>query len=215
MIMWTWKVFILSLLLQCCMAGTPTSFPTFLMTVIDLFAGSGVSGFSGSGGDATAAQLKNPKAVWGDTLGIVYIGEKSNSCIRKVTTSNILLDFAGICNSASSVGQEGIQATASKLSSPLAVTGSTGGVIYFSDGGSNKVRYIAANGIVNLYAGGNTAATVDPGPATSAYLNSPNGLFLTTDGLMYIACYGSNQVRLVSVTGIITVFAGNCSLITI
>lgn len=175
--------------------------------VVDTFAGTGYLGTTGDGGDATAAMLNNPRAVWGDSVGAVYIAEKSNSCVRKVFTDNILIDFAGDCGSSSS-GTEGIQATSSRLSNPGSIVGDTSGVIYIGDTSSNKVRVVATNGIINLFAGvGGTSNTGDGGPATSAGIYGPTSLFLTTQGVMYVVCNSADQLRSIS-SNIVNLIAG-------
>jgi trimeric autotransporter adhesin len=64
---------------------------------------------------------------------------------------------------------------------------------------------------INTVAGDGTPAYLgDSGPATSAELNSPNGLTIDNAGNLYIADPGNNRVRKVDLgTGIISTFAGN------
>ena len=47
-------------------------------------AGNGTAGFSGDGGPATSAQLKDPRGVAVDSSGNLFIADKSNRRIRKV-----------------------------------------------------------------------------------------------------------------------------------
>jgi len=51
---------------------------------VRLFAGSGVAGFSGDGGPATAAQLNDPRAITVDSRGNAYIADYGNHAIRMV-----------------------------------------------------------------------------------------------------------------------------------
>ncbi|MBX2907498.1 MAG: T9SS type A sorting domain-containing protein [Taibaiella sp.] len=53
--------------------------------IIHTIAGTGVAGFSGDGGLATAAQLFDPSGIAFDLCGNLYIAEKENYRIRKVT----------------------------------------------------------------------------------------------------------------------------------
>ena len=54
------------------------------------------SGYSGDGSAATAALLNNPVGVVLDTSANIYIADKSNNVIRKVTPSTgAIRTFAG------------------------------------------------------------------------------------------------------------------------
>ena len=57
-------------------------------------------------------------------------------------------------------------------------------------------------------AGGNSGSTGDGGPATSARLNTPYGVALDMNGLLYIADTGNCRVRKVDNGGIMTTVAG-------
>ena len=63
--------------------------------IITTVAGNGSGGFSGDGGLATSAQLKNPKGITVDNQGNLFIADISNDRIRKVDTNNIISTFAG------------------------------------------------------------------------------------------------------------------------
>lgn len=58
---------------------------TALTGIITTIAGSGMSGSSGDGGSATSASLTLPFGVALDSSGNVYIADKGNSLIRKVS----------------------------------------------------------------------------------------------------------------------------------
>ena len=51
---------------------------------ISTVAGTGTTGFSGDGGPATSALLKDPRGVAVDSSGNLFIADKSNHRIRKV-----------------------------------------------------------------------------------------------------------------------------------
>ncbi len=53
-------------------------------SAITTVAGNGTAGYSGDGGTATSAQLRNPQQVTVDAAGNLYIADQSNYRIRKV-----------------------------------------------------------------------------------------------------------------------------------
>ncbi|MCK9929381.1 protein kinase [Frankia sp. Mgl5] len=63
--------------------------------VIETIAGTGVPGFSGDGGKATAATLRNPRGVAVDAAGNVYVTDASNNRIRRIDPAGIITTIAG------------------------------------------------------------------------------------------------------------------------
>src|ERR1035437_55499 len=54
--------------------------------VISTVAGSGKPGFSGDGGPATSAQLSNPLGVAVDQFGNIFVADKDNFRVRRITS---------------------------------------------------------------------------------------------------------------------------------
>jgi len=54
--------------------------------IITTYAGTGVAGFSGDGGPANVAELNNPYVVVFDSYNNMYISDRTNSRIRKITS---------------------------------------------------------------------------------------------------------------------------------
>ena len=100
---------------------------------------------------------------------------------------------------------------------PLTATKSAQGLIldgagnaYIADTGNNRVLfYNAATSTPSVFAGTGTAGyTGDNGLATTATLKGPTALTIDSGGNVYIADSGNNVVRKVSITGVITTYAG-------
>jgi len=81
--------------------------------IISTIAGRGTSGYSGDGGPATAAEIKEPCALVIDNSGNVFFTDLYNSCVRKIGTDGIISTIAGI---ADSVGYSGDGRTALRSS---------------------------------------------------------------------------------------------------
>jgi len=68
----------------------------------------------------------------------------------------------------------------------------------------------AAPGVISTVAGNGTAAySGDGGLATSASLNSPNGVAVDSTGNIYMADFANSRIRKVDTNGVITTVAGN------
>ena len=166
--------------------------------VIFTIAGTGTAGYSGDGGPANLAQFNGPSAVATDIYGNLYIADRNNNAIRKITNSTgNISTIAG--NGAVGSGGDNGPAAAAQLHSPAGVSIYGFGNIYISDQGNNVIRKIDTAGTITLFAGTYRNGYLgDGGLATHAEMSSPTGL--AVDGLerVYIADYDNNVIRLVS-----------------
>jgi TonB family protein len=176
--------------------------------------GDGTAGFSGDGGLATAAQLKNPLGVAMDASGNLFIADTGNSRIRKVTPAGVIETVAG--NGDAGFSGDGGPATLARLSGPASVVVDTADNLFIAESGSNRVRKVGKDGTISTVAGdGVPASSGDGGPAASAQLSFPLGLAVDGKGNLYIADSGNNLVRRITTDGIMTTVAGTPAAETI
>ena len=176
--------------------------------IITTVAGNGIYGYSGDGGQATAAQLDFPFGVACDVFGNLYIADSYNAAIRKVSTLGIINTIAG--NGISGFSGDGGQATAAELNSIFGIYVDVIGNLYIADGGNNRIRKVNTLGIITTVVGnGTNGYSGDGGQATAAELNYPNGLTIDILGNIYIVDNSNNCIRKISTSGIITTVAGN------
>jgi len=173
---------------------------------ITTVAGSGTGGL-GNGGPATSAELYNPTGVFVGSSGNIFIADKYNNMIREVTTSGNITTVAGD-GIIPYFGGDGGAATLADLHSPNAVFADGSGNIFIADAGNNRIRKVSPSGIITTVAGGGTGGLGDGGPATSAELNNPSGLFVDGFGNIFIADTDNNRIREVTASGNITTVAG-------
>ncbi len=176
--------------------------------VITTIAGAGGASFSGDGGAATAATFNNPIALAIDTSGNIYVSDRNNNRIRKISTSGVITTVAGT-GTASYTGDGGA-ATAATINRPNGLNTDAAGNVYFADEDNNVIRKITVStGIITTIAGtGATTFGGDLGPATAADLNKPKDVFVAASGEIYIADNDNNRIRRISSSGIITTIAG-------
>ncbi|MGP8217623.1 MAG: T9SS type A sorting domain-containing protein [Bacteroidia bacterium] len=176
--------------------------------IISTVVGNGIPGYSGDGGQATAAEIDRPHDIAIDASGDLYIVDVNNSCIRKVNTSGIISTFAG--NGIGGYSGDGGQATAAELDVPLSVALDASGNLYITDKFNNAIRKVNTSGVISTFAGNGTAGYNGDGiQATSAEINAPWGIALDAAGNVYIGDDLNNRIRKINTSGTITTIAGN------
>jgi len=174
-------------------------------------AGNGSFGFSGDGGPAAGAQLSGTSGVFVDNAGNIFIADEGNARIREVVaaTGNIQT-VAG--NGTAGFSGDGGLATNAELFRPSGVFLDNAGNIFIADEGNERIRkVVATTGNIQTVAGNGTAGfSGDGGPATSAELYGPTGVFVDGSGNIFIADSANERIREVTVsTGTIRTVAGN------
>ena len=86
------------------------------------------------------------------------------------------------------------------INAPAGIAIASGGLVYFSERGGHRVRWIQQNGTLRTIAGNGIAGYADGSPATQARLNGPMGLEIA-GVLMYVADEQNNRVREVNLSG--------------
>lgn len=176
--------------------------------VITTIAGTGGSGYAGDNGPAVAAELANPFAIAIDAAGNMYIADRGNNRIRKISTSGIISTVAG--TGTGGYNGDNIPATTAQLYDPTGVATDGAGNVYVADKANNRIRKIDNAGIISTVAGNGVGMfSGDGGIATNASLNTPRGIATDATGNLFIADQANQCVRKVNTSGIITTVAGN------
>ena len=151
--------------------------------VISTVAGSGSWGwgwsqpsYSGDGGPATSARLNLPQGLAIDSMGNLYIADRENHRIRKVTPGGIISTIAGSgptgTNNGDFSGDDGPAAVA-RLNLPQGLGIDRAGNLFVSDTGNYRVRKIDIAGTITTVAGNGTyTSPVEGAVATSTGLSS-------------------------------------------
>jgi uncharacterized protein (TIGR03437 family) len=181
--------------------------PSVVAQTIATIAGNGVAGFSGDNGQATAASLSSPRGIAFDAQGNIYIADRFNHRVRRVTPSGTITTFAGT-GVAGFSGDGGLAANA-QLNQPEDIWIDAGGTVYIADSSNHRIRRVAVNGIITTVAGvGIDSFNGDGIPAVNAQLNRPTSLVVDASGNIFLADSSNQRIRRVAVNGIISTVAG-------
>ncbi len=175
--------------------------------LISTVAGTGSSGFSGDGGQATAAQLNTPLGVSLDPQGNLLITDTGNNRIRRVGSNGVIQTIAG--NGRDAFAGDGGLATLAALSGPTTARTDAAGNIYIADTFNNRIRKVTLAGSINTLAGSSGSQLGDGGPALTASLAFPSSVLADAAGNVLIADTFNSRIRKVTPNGIITTIAGN------
>lgn len=184
---------------------------TGLVTTI---AGTGTAGYSGDGGQATAAQLNQPGGIAFDSQGNVLIADTGNSRVRRVDSSGVITTIAG--NGQNVYAGAGGPAVQAAIGTPLDVATGSNGNLYIASANLHLVLQVDTNGILTAAAGtGGPGYTGDGGTAGAASLGQPDAVAADSNGNLFIAEGTCSCVRRVSAaSGIIQTVAGGGSGLT-
>jgi hypothetical protein len=124
--------------------------------IISTVAGNGIWGYSGDGGQATAAPLCDPSSVAVDSAGDLFILDTYYNLIREVNLST------GIINTMAGGGSNGLgdggPATAAELNAyAFGLAVDSAGNLFIPDNGDGRIREVAS---------GNLMLAVTPAPLT-------------------------------------------------
>ena len=126
----------------------------------------------------------------------LYIADTENNRIRKINMLTAEVSTVAGTGVAGYSGDGG-SAIAAQLNHPVDVVVAADGTLYFSDSRNHIVRRINTSGIISTVAGtpGVAGSSGNAAKATSAQLNTPGGLFLSSDNTLYICDTYNNVVR--------------------
>ncbi len=176
--------------------------------IITTVAGTGVAGYSGDGGAATAAQLNNPLGVAVSRSGDLYIADARNARLRRVGPDGSISTAAGT-GTPGSAGDGGA-APQAQLFSPQGVTVGPDGTIYIADPSAGLVRRIGPNGIISTVVDLRFAAMRANGSnrpnAVKGNSLSPIGVAVSADGYLFVAdSYSTRILRVAPDGGVVAV----------
>ncbi len=112
-----------------------------LEEIMTTIAGTGEVGIGGDGGPATAAEFSSPTDIAVADDGTLYVADRSNSCVRRITPDGIISTVAGRCGSPGYSGDGGL-ATDSRLRTPYGVALDGKGSLYIADTRNNCIRRV-------------------------------------------------------------------------
>ncbi len=167
-----------------------------------LFAGTGEAGLIN--GSSSSAQFNGLAGVAADYQGNVYVADKANNIIRKITSDGTVSNFAGSGTAGSTNGAAGT----ARFNAPSDVAIGPLGNVYVADSANHRIRKITPEGVVSTFSGSGTAGSTN-GVAGTARFNNPSGIAVDASGNVYVADTNGHRVRKIDTNGTASTLAGS------
>ncbi len=178
----------------------PLTFTTF----------AGPAGGPGSfDGNGAAVRFNSPTGVATDSGGNVYVADRNNSTIRKITPAGVVTTLAG---SALLIGSADGTGSAARFNFPTGVATDSGNV-YVADTEAHTIRKITSAGLVTTLAGSAGLSGSADGTGSAARFYHPTGVATDSGGNIYVAEYLNHAIRKITPAGVVTTLAGSAGLI--
>jgi sugar lactone lactonase YvrE len=171
--------------------------------LVSTFAG-GVGG--NANGPASQAGFTDPSGIAVSNDGSIFIADRYNNSIRKITKDGNVTTYAGSETSVSGY-KDGYRKDA-LFDQPMDICAGGDGTLFIVEYDNNVVRKISPDGTVSTVAGNGKIGFVD-GIGTEAEFSYPSGIAVSSDGTLYVADEGNNRIRQISKSGQVTTIAGS------
>jgi hypothetical protein len=181
--------------------------------VVETVAGTGKPGYSGDGGKATEARLREPNDCCLDGKGGLLIADVADWRVRRVDLlAGTIITFAGTGRPKGKIDRKDIgdggPADRAVLVGARAVCVDGRGNTYVCEREGNAVRRIDARGVITTLAGTGAAGSAD-GPAAEATFNGPKAVRCDAAGNVYVVDTENHSVRKIDVKALrVTTVAG-------
>jgi hypothetical protein len=164
--------------------------------VVTTFAGSTSSGGSADG-TGSAAQFSGATGLAVDGSGNLFVADRQNSLIRKVTPAGVVTTAAVVTETeVGGGGFDPVTEVAVDANSNLFIVQGT------------RVRKITTGGVLTTIAGSARSHGYADGMGSAARFESLAGIAVDGSGNLFVTDFGNATIRKISAAGAVTTFAG-------
>ncbi len=162
----------------------------------------GVGGQPGTAdGTGGLARFNSPSAVAVDAAGNVFVADRANNTIRRITPAGEVTTLAGLAGVS---GADDGTGGAALFNQPAGLAIDSAGNLYVADTGNNAIRRVTPSGVVTTFAGLPTIAGFQDGTGLGAQFSQPKSLTIDSAGNLYVADSGNSAIRKVTPAGVVT-----------
>lgn len=163
---------------------------------VSTLAGDGKAGFRD--GVGTAAEFNRPSGIALDANGTLYIADRGNNVIRRITSGNLVTRWVGQLNA----GYKDADESLALFNQPWGITVANNGTVYVADYANNRIRKIV-NGVVTTFAGNGSTTDAD-GTGVAAGIYGPSGVSVDSSGNLYVSEALGRSARIITTGGVVS-----------
>jgi sugar lactone lactonase YvrE len=143
-------------------------------------------------GIGSTARFNGPAGLALDTAGNLFVADRYNHSIRRITPEGVVTTVAGFPKTPGSADGVGNSA---RFRDPEALTIDSSGNLYVAELGNHTIRQVTPAGVVSTVGGlAGAAASID-GPGPASRFNAPAGIFADQQGNLYVTEAVSQTLR--------------------
>jgi sugar lactone lactonase YvrE len=164
-----------------------------------------LAGVAGQWGDAdgtgAAARFAAPSGIVLDRSDNLYVADRDNFLIRKITPAGVVTTLAGR-------GGELRPATPSQFQGVTSLAIDGGGTVLVADPNHHAIRKVAPDGTMPVWVGAPPSPGSADGSGAAAGFRNPTGVAAAADGNVYVADSGNHTIRQITRLGAVSTVAG-------
>jgi sugar lactone lactonase YvrE len=170
-----------------------------------------LGGSGNADGTGAAARFCGPNGVAVDGAGHLFVADRFNHTIRKITPGGVVSTLAGCAGVSGDADGTG---TAARFNYPEGVAVDNVGNVYVADTENDTIRKITPGGMVSTLAGASSyyIRSAD-GTGAAAHFWHPSGVAVDNAGNVLVADSSNSTVRKVTSGGVVTTLAGTAGVV--
>jgi hypothetical protein len=172
-----------------------------------------LAGLSGASGDTdgagSEARFNSPWGIAADNAGNLYVADRANHTIRKISPAGVVSTLAGMAGVSGSADGAG---SAARFFYPRAVAVDGTGNAYVADTFNHTVRMVTPAGLVSTMAGLAGVSGSADGAGSNARFNFLSGIAVDSANNIFVADSGNQTIRKITSGSSVLTLAGSRGL---